>query len=90
MSGMELDDLTADALREFGNIGAGHAATALSVLLQGRVMMSVTDARLCPFRDIVDVVGGLSGWWRRCSSASVERSLGICSFYFPSRVSTVC
>ncbi|MFB5191452.1 chemotaxis protein CheC [Alicyclobacillus fastidiosus] len=58
MSQMELDDLTADALREFGNIGAGHAATALSVLLEGRVAMSVTDARFCPFRDIVDVVGG--------------------------------
>ncbi|WAH35383.1 chemotaxis protein CheC [Alicyclobacillus dauci] len=55
---MELDERTADALREFGNIGAGHAAMALSVLLRERVNMSVTDARLCPLEDIVDVVGG--------------------------------
>lgn len=58
MSSNGLDDLTADALREFGNIGAGHAATALSVLLDGRVTMSVSDARLCPFDEIISVVGG--------------------------------
>ncbi|EPZ46239.1 MULTISPECIES: chemotaxis protein CheC [Alicyclobacillus] len=58
MSGLKLDEVTADALCEFGNIGAGHAATALSVLLQGRITMSVTAARVCPFADIVDVVGG--------------------------------
>ncbi|EJY55622.1 CheC, inhibitor of MCP methylation [Alicyclobacillus hesperidum URH17-3-68] len=55
---MQVDPVTLDALREFGNIGAGHAATALSTLLGGRVKMSVTDARLCPFSEIVDVVGG--------------------------------
>lgn len=58
MSANRLDERTADALREFGNIGAGHAATALSTLLAERVTMSVTDARLCPFDEIVSVVGG--------------------------------
>lgn len=58
MSDFLLDEMTRDALREFGNIGAGHAATALSILLGGRVTMSVTDARLCPFGEIVSVVDG--------------------------------
>ncbi|WP_040289491.1 chemotaxis protein CheC [Alicyclobacillus hesperidum] len=58
MRRLQVDPVTLDALREFGNIGAGHAATALSTLLGGRVKMSVTDARLCPFSEIVDVVGG--------------------------------
>lgn len=58
MSENHLDALSADALREFGNIGAGHAATALSILLEGRVTMSVTNARLCPISDIVESVGG--------------------------------
>ncbi|GMA59032.1 CheY-P phosphatase CheC [Alicyclobacillus sacchari] len=58
MKRLHVDPVTLDALREFGNIGAGHAATALSTLLSGRVKMSVTDARLCPFSEIVEVVGG--------------------------------
>ncbi|WP_067617154.1 chemotaxis protein CheC [Alicyclobacillus acidiphilus] len=57
MNGNKLDALTTDALKEFGNIGAGHAATALSILLDGRVTMSVTEARLCPCADIVETVG---------------------------------
>ncbi|SIS90279.1 chemotaxis protein CheC [Alicyclobacillus vulcanalis] len=58
MNPYELSGADLDALREFGNIGAGHAATALSVLLGGVVRMSVTDARLCRFAEVVDVVGG--------------------------------
>jgi chemotaxis protein CheC len=48
----------ADLLREVGNIGAGHAATALSTLLQDEVKISVTSARLCAFDDIPNAVGG--------------------------------
>jgi chemotaxis protein CheC len=58
MSRTTLDELTSDALREFGNIGAGHAATALSILLQDRVTMSVTEARVCSLDEILEVVGG--------------------------------
>ncbi|WP_238413469.1 chemotaxis protein CheC [Alicyclobacillus sp. TC] len=53
-----LDDRQQDILREVGNVGAGHAATALSVLLQESVQMSVTAARLCPFDEIADIAGG--------------------------------
>lgn len=48
----------ADVLREVGNVGAGHAATALSMLLQDEVRISVTSARLCAFDEIADTVGG--------------------------------
>lgn len=48
-----------DILKEVGNIGAGHAAAALSLLMHGRpVQVSVTAARLCDFDDIAEVVGG--------------------------------
>src|SRR5579875_1528565 len=55
---LQLDDMQKDVLRELGNIGAGHAATALSVLLQDEVRMSVTSAELCAFDDIANVAGG--------------------------------
>ncbi|MCL6636872.1 MAG: chemotaxis protein CheC [Alicyclobacillus sp.] len=47
-----------DVLQEVGNIGAGHAATALSDLLHEPVRIAVTRARLCAFRDIPTLVGG--------------------------------
>ncbi|NNM93652.1 MAG: CheY-P-specific phosphatase CheC, partial [Candidatus Eremiobacteraeota bacterium] len=34
--GLNLTDLQKDALKEVGNIGAGHAATALSQLLNAK------------------------------------------------------
>ncbi len=58
MNGRQLNDVERDVLSELGNIGAGHAATALSVLLQQEVRMSVTATRICAFDEIADVVGG--------------------------------
>jgi chemotaxis protein CheC len=59
MSGrQQLNEDQADVLREFGNIGAGHAATALSVLLRDEVRMSVTSAKIVEFDEIANVVGG--------------------------------
>jgi len=54
----QLDERQADVLQEVGNVGAGHAATALSMLLHEEVRMSVTSARLCQFAEVSDVVGG--------------------------------
>ncbi|MCL6515616.1 chemotaxis protein CheC [Alicyclobacillus sp.] len=45
-------------LAEIGNVGAGHAATALSMLVQDRVNISVTQTRVCRFCEIPDIVGG--------------------------------
>lgn len=47
-----------DVLREVGNIGAGHAATALSRLLDKPVDMEVPRVSLLPFERIADFVGG--------------------------------
>jgi len=54
----QLTEQQADILREVGNIGAGHAATALSTLLQDEVHMSVTSAKMCSFDEITETVGG--------------------------------
>nr|WP_206764617.1 chemotaxis protein CheC [Paenibacillus larvae] len=47
-----------DVLKEVGNIGAGHAATALSTLLSKPVDMTVPSVRLVPFESIAESVGG--------------------------------
>ncbi|WP_193580877.1 chemotaxis protein CheC [Paenibacillus aceris] len=47
-----------DVLKEVGNIGAGHAATALSTLLDKPIDMLVPKVRMLPFEEICDSVGG--------------------------------
>jgi len=54
----ELNALQVDALKEISNIGAGNAATALSQMLNRRIDMSVPNAKLAPFPEIVEYVGG--------------------------------
>jgi chemotaxis protein CheC len=51
-------DFHLDVLKEVGNIGAGHAATALSRLLDKPVDMLVPTVRMVPFEEISDSVGG--------------------------------
>jgi chemotaxis protein CheC len=51
-------DFQLDVLKEVGNIGAGHAATALSKLLDKPVDMLVPKVRMVPFEEIADSVGG--------------------------------
>jgi chemotaxis protein CheC len=51
-------DFHMDVLKEVGNIGAGHAATALSKLLDKPVDMLVPTVRMVPFEDISNSVGG--------------------------------
>ncbi len=52
------DDFKLDVLKEVGNIGAGHAATALSRLLDKPVDMAVPTVSLVPFEEIAERVGG--------------------------------
>ncbi|MDR5583878.1 chemotaxis protein CheC [Paenibacillus larvae] len=54
----QLADFQLDVLKEVGNIGAGHAATALSTLLSKPVDMTVPSVRLVPFESIAESVGG--------------------------------
>jgi chemotaxis protein CheC len=50
--------LELDALKEVGNIGAGNAATALSILLSKTIKINVPQAKLMPFDDVAKTVGG--------------------------------
>jgi chemotaxis protein CheC len=53
-----LGELQLSCLREVGNIGAGHAATALSKLLHSEIHMNVPRVSVVGFDEIADVVGG--------------------------------
>lgn len=55
---MTLNPIQLDALREIGNIGAGHAATVLSQLLGERIAMTVPDIKLIPLAKAGEIVGG--------------------------------
>jgi len=56
---METTQFQLDALREIGNIGSGHAATALSTLLQRRIDMSVPKVWVIPFEQVAVIIGQL-------------------------------
>jgi chemotaxis protein CheC len=47
-----------DVLKEVGNIGAGHAATALSKLLNKPVDMKIPLVTILPFEQVADSLGG--------------------------------
>ena len=54
---MNLTDLQKDALKEVGNIGAGHAATALSQLINAKINLSEPRIDVIKFRDLATRVG---------------------------------
>ena len=61
MGDMSLDQVTEnyyDVLKEIGNIGAGHAMTALSQMLQCKVDMKVPQVRLLEFAEVGEMMGG--------------------------------
>jgi chemotaxis protein CheC len=47
-----------DILKEVGNIGAGHAATSLSKLLNKRIDMKVPDVKIVSFNEMMEMAGG--------------------------------
>jgi len=53
----ELGALQLDGLREVANIGAGHAATALSQLTNRRITVKVPETRILPIEDVPELVG---------------------------------
>ena len=53
----ELDAIQIDVLRELGNIGAGNAATSLSVMLDEGVGISVPEVKILDYNGVVRVVG---------------------------------
>ena len=53
----DLKTLQLDALKEVANIGAGHAATALSQLTNRRIMISVPQINIVPLEDVPEQLG---------------------------------
>jgi chemotaxis protein CheC len=52
-----LDPMQLDALRETANIGAGHAATALSELTGRRIMVDVPDVSIVALERVGELLG---------------------------------
>lgn len=53
-----VSDMHLDVLKEIGNIGAAHAATSLSQLLERKIHMHVPSVKLVSFDEIFDLAGG--------------------------------
>ncbi|MEE9594997.1 MAG: chemotaxis protein CheC [Candidatus Hydrothermarchaeales archaeon] len=54
----ELTDAQVDTLKEVGNIGAGHATTALAQMLGKKVFISVPTVSMVEIKDIPEFLGG--------------------------------
>jgi chemotaxis protein CheC len=55
---IKISDMHIDILKEVGNIGAGHAATALSTLLNKKIDMKVPNVRIVSFDEMMEMAGG--------------------------------
>ncbi|WP_226643881.1 chemotaxis protein CheC [Mesobacillus subterraneus] len=53
-----ISEIHLDILKEVGNIGAGHAATALSTLLNTKIDMKVPRVRVVSFDEVMELAGG--------------------------------
>ncbi|MBO0585761.1 chemotaxis protein CheC [Sporosarcina sp. E16_8] len=54
----KITDMHLDVLKEVGNIGAAHAATSLSQLLNRKIDMYVPNVKLVSFDEMFDLAGG--------------------------------
>ncbi|MBD7983552.1 chemotaxis protein CheC [Sporosarcina sp. Sa2YVA2] len=57
-SNEQINDLHLDVLKEIGNIGAAHAATAMSQLLGRKIEMLVPNVNLVSFDEMFELAGG--------------------------------
>jgi len=53
----DLKESQLDAIREVANIGAGHAATALSQMTNRKIMITVPRVKVRPLEDACDMLG---------------------------------
>ena len=65
----DLKALQLDALREVANIGAGHAATALSQMTNRTIMIAVPEVNVRPLEEVTDLVGAPDDGHRRRADA---------------------
>jgi len=54
----KINSLHLDVLKEIGNIGAAHAATALSGILDQKIDMSVPNVQIVSFDEMMEMAGG--------------------------------
>ncbi|MEK4253034.1 chemotaxis protein CheC [Ureibacillus sp. FSL K6-2830] len=54
----KINSMHLDILKEIGNIGAAHAATALSDLLKKKIEMRVPKVEMITFNEMMDLAGG--------------------------------
>jgi chemotaxis protein CheC len=54
----KISTLHIDILKEIGNVGAGHAATALSTIMNKKIDMEVPNVQIVTFNEMVEMVGG--------------------------------
>lgn len=54
----DLDDIAKDALREIGNIGTGHAVTALSQMTGKTIDMNIPVIKIVSYKDAPTLLGG--------------------------------
>lgn len=52
MAALDLSDMQIEAMKEVGNIGAGHAATALSEMLNEPVQIGTPKVEILPFGNL--------------------------------------
>ncbi|MCG7342891.1 chemotaxis protein CheC [Sporosarcina sp. ACRSL] len=57
-SDYQITDMHLDVLKEIGNIGAAHAATSLSQLLDRKIEMHVPKVTLVSFDEMFELAGG--------------------------------
>ena len=58
MVNREISQFDMDILAEVSNIGAGNAATALSEILNKKVLLDIPEISLCEINEIPDKIGG--------------------------------
>lgn len=54
----DLNNFQLDVLKEIGNIGAGHAATALSQLISEPITMTVPNVSVVSLAEVSEILGG--------------------------------
>ena len=81
MKDQELTSMKLDVLREIGNIGAGNATTALSVMLNSGLRVEVPVVKVLKFDEIADMIGGpdtvvaaVNAFYRRSKWYDIVRS----------------
>lgn len=63
---LSLKPMQLDALREVANIGAGHAATALSQMTGQTIMIAVPTINITPLEEVPRPSPRLTSPWPRC------------------------